>query len=356
MIDRLLQFGIELVERGSVPDSLTRRVIRHLCSDRLNDPLQTVSYDRDQARTEFLRSLREGPIALVPDKANEQHYELPPQFFGRMLGPHRKYSCCYFSHDRATLAQAEEESLSITCQRAVVADGQSILELGCGWGSLSLWIAQRFPNCRITAVSNSTAQRRYIEAVVASMGIDNLQVVTADMNDLVLPGNSFDRVLSIEMFEHMRNYRELLRRIRGWLKPDGRLFVHVFCHRQLLYPFETEGSGNWMGRYFFTGGLMPSADLFQSFTESLQVIDQWSWDGTHYQRTAEAWLKNLDLQRTAVTEILQSTYGIAEGRRWFQRWRMFLLAVSELFGYAGGSEWYVTQCLFQPVKRSGETP
>jgi len=356
MIDQVLQYGIEFVERGYVPDNLTRRVIRHLCADRLKDPLQTTSHDRNQARDEFLRSLREGPVALVPEKANEQHYELPAQFFGRMLGPRRKYSCCHFSHDRCTLAEAEDLALSITCQRAEVVDGQSILELGCGWGSLSLWIAQRFPNCRITAVSNSTAQRRYIEGVAASLQIDNLHVITADMNDLVLHSNSFDRVLSVEMFEHMRNYHELLRRIRSWLKPEGRLFVHVFCHRQLLYPFETEGSGNWMGRHFFTGGLMPNAELFGSFTESLQIINQWSWDGTHYQRTAEAWLKNLDLQRTEVTEILQSTYGVAEGHRWFQRWRLFLLAVSELFGYAGGSEWYVTQNLFQPAEQSGTTP
>lgn len=354
MINQLLQYGIELVERGYVPDSVTRTVIRRLCADRLNDPLQPMSSERGRAQDEFLKTLREGPIALVPEKANEQHYELPPQFFSRMLGPRRKYSCCYFSRENSTLAEAEEAALSITCQRADIVDGHEVLELGCGWGSLSLWIAQRFPRCQITSVSNSASQRRFIEARAAILQLDNLKVITADMNDFEAARHSFDRVVSIEMFEHMRNYQELLARISNWMKPDGKLFVHIFCHRQLLYPFETEGSANWMGRYFFTGGIMPNADLLTSFKSSLQVTNQWTWDGTHYQRTAEAWLRNLDSSRSETIEILQSIYGPAEGLRWFHRWRMFLLAVSELFGYANGLEWHVTHCLFRPAESACE--
>lgn len=350
MTFQLLQSGIEFVERGYAPDVVTRFIIRRLCADRLNDPLQTTSHDRDQARDQFLRSLRAGPIAPVPEKANEQHYELPPQFFGRMLGPRRKYSCCYFPGELSTLAEAEDAALEITCERADIADGQEILELGCGWGSLSLWIAERFPRSAITAVSNSSSQRQYIEAMATARELQNLRVITADMNEFEANAQSFDRIVSVEMFEHMRNYHELLRRIRSWMKPDGKLFIHIFCHRELLYPFETEGSANWMGRHFFTGGIMPNADLLKSFGESLQVTNQWTWDGTHYQRTAEAWLRNLDACRTEAIEILQSTYGHENGQRWFYRWRLFLLAVSELFGYAKGSEWHVTHCLLQPVE------
>lgn len=350
MIDTLLQFGIDLVERGYIPDYGTRRVIQRLCADRLRHPPQTTSHDCGMANDEFSQSLSAGPIALTPEKANEQHYELPAEFFGLMLGPRRKYSCCYFSEDLSTLAEAETAALSITCERAEIQDGQVILELGCGWGSLSLWLAERFPHSRITAVSNSASQRRYIEAVAKSKMIENLQVITADMNNFQAASETFDRVVSIEMFEHMRNYRELLDRIGRWMKQDGKLFVHVFCHRELIYPFETQGSANWMGRHFFTGGIMPKADLFESFNESLHVVRRWNWEGTHYQRTAEEWLKNLDSRKSEAIEILQSTYGRTQGRRWFHRWRLFLLAVSELFGYSNGSEWFVTHNLLEPVE------
>lgn len=349
MINQLLQLGIELVERGYSPDALTRPAIRRLCADRLRDPLQTASSDRLKAREQFLATLRAGPIALVPEKANEQHYEVPAEFFATMLGPRRKYSCCYFPEDRSTLAEAEEASLAITCERAELADGQTILELGCGWGSLSLWMAEKYPKSRITAVSNSSSQRQYIESVAASRQLSNLQIITADMNEFSPMKNGFDRVVSVEMFEHMRNYEELLRRIQGWLTQDGKLFVHIFCHRELLYPFETEGSANWMGQHFFTGGIMPNRDLLRSFDQSLRVINHWDWNGTHYQKTADEWLSNLDSNRTEAVKILKSTYGASLGLRWFHRWRMFLLAVSELFGYANGREWFVTHCLLQPV-------
>lgn len=250
----VMEIGIEAVERGLVPDSLTRMSIRRLCRDRLRETHSARNGPPFSSRAAFLDSMHSGPIALVPEKANQQHYELPPEFFAAVLGPRRKYSCCYFASERPTLAEAEEEALAVTCQRAGIADGQEILELGCGWGSLSLWMAERFPGSRITAVSNSMPQRLFIEAEARSRGLGNLRVITADMNDFSPTGQTFDRVISVEMFEHMRNYEQLLSRIASWLHADGKLFVHIFCHRELAYPFATDGAANWMGRDFFTGG------------------------------------------------------------------------------------------------------
>ncbi|MBS0205844.1 MAG: class I SAM-dependent methyltransferase [Planctomycetes bacterium] len=344
----LMSVGIDAVERGLVPDRITRIAIQRLCAQRLRD----CEHDREDAvlrRFETLvQTMRTGPIAPVPEKANEQHYELPPQFFVAVLGPHRKYSACFFPTDDTSLAEAESAALEITCQRAGIGEGQTILELGCGWGSLSLWMAGRYRSSRITAVSNSAPQRRYIETEAALRGLTNLHVITADMNEFSAGPQCFDRVVSVEMFEHMRNYELLLERIASWLKPDGRLFVHHFCHRTLAYPYETEGDANWMGRYFFTGGLMPSENMLRQFDRHMTVINQWRWDGTHYQRTSEAWLANLDARRGELLPVLEATYGRDAARRWLHRWRMFFLAVAELFGYSGGSEWFVTQLLLQP--------
>lgn len=245
------------------------------------------------------------------------------------------------------MAEAEAASLEITCERADLADGQDVLELGCGWGSLSLWMAERFHNSRITAVSNSAPQRRFIETEAASRGLTNLRVITADINQFATDPHRFDRVVSVEMFEHMRNYERLLERIASWLRPDGKLFVHHFCHRQFAYPFETDGDTNWMGRCFFTGGLMPSENMLSHFNRHMTVIEQWRWDGTHYQRTSEAWLANLDAHRLEVLPILEATYGPEAAQRWFHRWRLFFLAVAELFGYANGTEWFVSHSLLQ---------
>lgn len=347
----VMSLGIEAVEQGFVPDAMTRMAIRRLCRERLRKPNIGLGVLADSSRAAFLESMRSGPIALVPDMANRQHYELPAEFFAAVLGPRRKYSCCYFPNDSSTLDQAEEAALSVTCQRAEVADGQEILELGCGWGSLSLWMAERFPHSRITAVSNSAPQRHFIEALAASCELSNLRVVTADMNDFSPGKQTFDRVISVEMFEHMRNYERLLDQIESWLTPDGKLFVHVFCHRSLAYPFETDGAANWMGRHFFTGGIMPSSDLLKQFDRAMTVTRQYSWSGRHYQRTAEAWLANLDARRNEVLRILATVYGAAQARRWLYRWRMFFLAVSELFGYGGGDEWHVAQYVMEPVAR-----
>lgn len=350
----LLSFGLDAVERGLVPDMMTRAAIRRLCEQRLRhaDRDSDNAVGASRRSKAFVNSMRAGPIALVPEMANEQHYELPPEFFAEVLGPRRKYSCCFWPAEATTLAEAETESLRITCDRADLADGQQILELGCGWGSLSLWMAERYRSSHITAVSNSAPQRNFIESEAASRGLANLSVITADMNDFTTAPQRFDRVVSVEMFEHMRNYELLLERIASWLRSDGKLFVHHFCHRTLAYPFETDGDANWMGRYFFTGGLMPHENMLRQFDRHMTVLEQWRWEGTHYQRTSEAWLANMDAHRRDALPILASTYGCDEARRWFHRWRLFFLAVAELFGHMNGTEWFVSHSLLQPNSRS----
>lgn len=348
----VLELGYEAVERGLIPDALTRAAIRRLCRQRLREARHGPGA-LAPARAAFLESLCDGPIAPLAEVANQQHYELPPELFALLLGPRRKYSCCYFADHDTTLAAAEEAALRLTCERAGIADGQQILELGCGWGSLSLWMAERYPHSQITAVSNSNSQRRSIAQAAAERGLANLRVVTADMNDFSPWGQTFDRVVSVEMFEHMRNYRLLLERIARWLRPQGALFVHMFCHREHTYPFETEGAGNWMGRHFFSGGVMPSYDLLKQFNRALTVTRQYAWNGGHYQRTAEAWLANLDGRRDEALRIMAVAYGPREARRWLNRWRVFLLAVAELFGFAGGNEWFVAHLLLQHAPASG---
>lgn len=347
-----LTWGIEAVERGWIPDVWTRAAIRRLCRERLHNADAAETGGGARRRAEFLESLRHGPIAPLPEKANEQHYELPPDFFGVVLGPRRKYSCCYFADRDVSLAEAEEAALAVTCERAQLADGQDILELGCGWGSLTLWMAERYRSARITAVSNSAPQRRHIEAEAAARGLTNVAVRTADMNDFVAEEGRFDRVVSVEMFEHMRNYERLLSFIAGWLRPDGKLFVHLFCHRDRCYPFDAEGAGNWMGRHFFSGGIMPSADLLTQFDRDLTVVRQQVWSGEHYRRTAEAWLTRLDARRDEVLRIFRRDLPEAEARRRFHRWRVFFLAVAELFGYDGGDQWFVSHYL---LERSSES-
>lgn len=346
----ILAMGVEAIERGLVPDSWTRLAIRRLCRQRLME-FEDAASEQAVDRAEFWESLHRGPIAPVPEKANEQHYELPAEFFGIILGPRRKYSCCYWPDQGSSLPEAEDAALNLTCQHAQLHDGQDVLELGCGWGSLSLWIAERYPTSRVTAVSNSNTQRRFIQSTAARLGLSNLCVITADINGFRPPNTDgdgrFDRVVSVEMFEHMRNYYLLLARIASWLRPDGKLFVHHFCHRESAYPFETTGKSDWMGRHFFTGGMMPSANLLRRFDRDLSVAGQWTWNGCHYQRTAEAWLRNLDANRHEVLEILKTVYGRAAAGRWLQRWRMFLLAVSELFGYGNGEQWFVSHSLVQ---------
>jgi cyclopropane-fatty-acyl-phospholipid synthase len=335
--------AIVLVERGLVPDLLVRWGIRRLNAQRLREVQRDAP---ESALRAFVETAQTGPVATVPHKANEQHYELPPAFFERVLGRHLKYSGCLFAHGATSLDEAEADMLDLTTQRAQIADGMSVLELGCGWGSLTLFLAQRFPGSQVTGVSNSRPQRDFIMNRAASLGLTNVRIITADMNDFG-PDQRYDRVVSVEMFEHMRNHAELLRRIAGWLAPDGKLFVHVFAHRDYAYTFETEGDDNWMGRYFFTGGIMPSHDLLPCFQQHVALESSWRIDGSHYARTAEAWLANLDHHRTEILPILAETYGIAESSRWLVRWRLFFLACAELFAHGGGTEWGVSHYLFQ---------
>ena len=337
---------IDLVERGLVPDLLTRHGIRQLCRQRLasegsNDPTLA-----DARFRSLLAELRHSPVAIETAAANAQHYELPTRFFQLCLGKRLKYSSCYYETGNESLDAAEEAMLALYCTRAGLDNGQDILELGCGWGSLTLWMAERYPNSRITAVSNSATQRAYIEATCAQRGWRHVTVLTRDVNQLELNRDSFDRCVSVEMFEHMRNYEVLLGKIASWLRPGGQLFVHIFCHRNLMYPFETTGDDNWMGRYFFTGGLMPAADTLLHFQRELRIEQRWLLPGTHYQKTSDHWLANQDAHRDEVMAVLTTAYGPSEAARWHQRWRMFWMSCAELFGYDGGSQWLVAHYRF----------
>ena len=342
----MLKIAIDLMERGYLPDVLIRIGIRRLLAERLriedagDEPARAAALDRLESE------LRASPVALQTLAANAQHYEVPAAFFQQVLGPRLKYSACWWPDEVRDLATAEAAMLALTCERAELGFDQDILELGCGWGSLTLWMAEFYPDSRIVAVSNSHSQRAFIEAQCQTRGFTNVQVMTADMNDFATE-RRFDRVVSVEMFEHMRNYPELLRRIQGWLKPGGKLFVHIFTHRQFAYPFETTGEDDWMGRYFFTGGLMPSRDLLPRFQEHLRLEEQWFLNGRHYQRTLEAWLHRQDQQRDTILPLFRETYGPDQAYRWFQRWRVFFMACAELFGYPQGEEWGVSHYRFR---------
>ena len=333
--------GVALAEAGLVPDALVRAAIRRRVRRRAAELSALGCEEAEEADRELRAALGAGPVALHPDAANRQHYEVAPAFFERVLGPRLKYSCGLWDPGAGDLATAEEHMLALTCERAGVADGQRVLDLGCGWGSLGLWIAERYPSARVLAVSNSKRQREFVLARRERGGLANLEVVTADVNAFE-PDGRFDRVVCIEMFEHVRNHAALLARVARWLEPDGRLFVHHFAHRERTYPYETEGEDDWMGRHFFTGGLMPAHDLLLHLQRELVVERRWSVNGMHYQRTAEAWLARQDASRDALLPLLADVYGAAEARRWFQRWRIFFMACAELFGHRGGEEWWVT--------------
>lgn len=336
-----------LAERGLIPDALLRWGIRRLCAARLREELDGGLEAQAQRFQQRIDGLRESPVAIHTDAANAQHYELPPAFFEACLGPRLKYSGCYYPHGNETLEQAEVAMLELYGERAQLVDGQEILELGCGWGSLTLWMARRFPNARITAVSNSRPQREHIERRCRELALENVRVVTQDVNHLTLEVGRFDRCVSVEMFEHMRNYEALLGRISSWLKPGGKLFVHIFAHRTCMYPFETQGDDNWMGRHFFTGGLMPASDTLLWFQRDLRIEQRWHVDGTHYQRTADHWLANQDRRRDEVMQVLEEAYGPSAAKLWFQRWRMFWMSCAELFGYDNGREWLVAHYRFE---------
>ncbi len=337
-----------LVAGGWLPDRALRIGIRRILAARLVEEARGGAAAVEARRRAWIEECRRGSIALATADANAQHYEVPAEFFVHVLGPRLKYSSGWWPPGVTTLAGAEDAMLALTGERARLADGQRILELGCGWGSLSLWMAERYPHATITAVSNSASQKRFIDARAAEHGLRNLEVVTADMNGFAPAAGSppFDRVVSIEMFEHMRNYEELLRRIAGWLAPDGLLFVHVFAHRSFAYPYEDRGPSDWMARHFFTGGQMPSHDLLRRIDRDLHVVEDWRLNGAHYARTLEAWLVRMDAARAAILPMFREVYGTSDAERWWHQWRVFFLACAELFAYGGGEEWGVSHYVF----------
>lgn len=342
---------IKMAEYGYLPDSLIRLGIRKLCKVRVGWAKSVGPDGVENHHQKWVDTLKQSPVALVPEKANEQHYEVPPKFFEYVLGSQLKYSSGYWPDGVTSLDQSEEKMLQLTCQRADLIDGQDILELGCGWGSLTCFMAKLFPNSHITAVSNSKDQKKFILERCLSSGITNVEIITADMNDFNI-NKVFDRVVSVEMFEHMRNYKILLGRINSFLKDEGKLFIHIFSHRDLVYPFEDKGEGDWMAREFFSGGIMPSHHLLLYFQEDLKIDSTWKLSGEHYQKTSLGWLKKIDLNKNKVLKIFKEVYGVENASRWLQRWRIFFMSCEVLFGFEKGTQWGVSHYLFIKRKKN----
>ncbi|MEC8405105.1 MAG: cyclopropane-fatty-acyl-phospholipid synthase family protein [Verrucomicrobiota bacterium] len=336
-----MNLPIYFAERGLLNDAIIRKGIRCLLAQRLRK-----AFDLKRSTQEWIEYLSNCPVAEETEAANSQHYEVPADYFCTVLGPHLKYSSGYWENSKTTLEEAETAMLRLSCERAELSAGQAILELGCGWGSLSLWMAATYPNSTITAVSNSNSQRVYIEGQAQESGLTTLEVMTCDINNFG-PKKVYDRIVSVEMMEHVRNHKELFSQLKNWLHPSGKIFVHIFTHRSQTYLFEDRNSKDWMSRYFFTGGIMPSADLLPSAALGFDEEARWSVNGQHYSRTLEAWLQKQDLQSDEVLRSLEPCYG-KHTRLWLQRWRIFYMACSELFAYNDGHEWCVTHYRFSP--------
>lgn len=339
-------YAISMMEKGRIPDTLIKKSIGYLIKSRLNELKIDNCEARGRLLRHFIHGMGDSPIAMETRAANEQHYEVPARFFELVLGTHRKYSCCYWSEDTKNLDIAESNALSVSSQRARLADGQDILELGCGWGAWTLWVAEHYPHSRITGVSNSNSQREYILSRAKQMKLNNVNVITSDMNEFNT-GRTFDRVISIEMFEHMRNYQVLMNRISHWLKPHGKFFMHIFCHKSTPYIFEVKDVSDWMSKYFFTGGIMPSDELPLYFQEDLRLLRHWRWSGQHYEKTANSWLANIDRHKKVILELFRLTYGAGQEKIWFSRWRIFFMACAQMFGYEHGEQWWVSHYLFE---------
>ncbi|MGL4597022.1 MAG: SAM-dependent methyltransferase [Bacteroidia bacterium] len=332
------------LQRNLIPDSLIRSGIRKLLHQRLQD--EAANYALADYEKKLIDSCRNAPIAIETKAANEQHYEVPTRFYQACLGPNLKYSSGFWKPETKDLATAENDMLALTCERAQLRDGLEILELGCGWGSLSLWMAKNYPNSKITAVSNSRTQKIFIDTEAQKRGLTNLTIITADMNTFDTD-QQFDRVVSVEMFEHMRNHGILLEKISRWLRDGGKLFVHIFVHEKWTYFFEAKDDTDWMSKYFFTGGMMPSFDYFKHWTEHLHLVQDWKVNGKHYAETAEAWLNNMDAQKAEIIPLFEQTYGKAETTKWWVYWRVFYMACAELWKFRAGEEWFVGHYLFE---------
>jgi cyclopropane-fatty-acyl-phospholipid synthase len=337
-----------LLEKNLLPDWLVRIGIRRLLAQRIRD--ESGPGDPKARLEAYVRDLKHRPLAEDTKAANEEHYEVPTAFFLRCLGRRLKYSGCLYPTGSESLDEAEEAMLRMYVERGRIADGQEILELGCGWGSFSLYLAERFPGSHITGVSNSTTQKEHIDSEAGKRGLRNLTIITRDMNTFDIDAGRFDRVVSIEMFEHMKNYQALMEGIARWLKPGGLLFVHIFTHRKLAYHFVARDDTDWMARYFFTGGQMPSHELLIQFQERLALVADWTVNGTHYQKTAEAWLVNMDAHRRDILPLFRQTYGERNALKWWAYWRVFFMSCAELWGYKGGNEWIVSHYLFKKAE------
>ena len=338
-----------LIERDLVPDWILRAGIRSLIAQRLRDE-DKGDPERQQAHLmSHVEQLKASPIAIHTPAANQQHYEVPAEFFASVLGAHRKYSCCYWQ-DGDTLDVAERRMLDLTAERAQISDGHSILDLGCGWGAFSLYAAARFKNSTVVGLSNSHSQRQYIENQARERGLSNLRIVTSDINGFEA-GMCFDRIVSVEMMEHVRNYQRLFHKVASWLNRDGLLFAHIFTHSRFAYPFEVRDSSDWMAQHFFTGGQMPSDGLLLYFQDDIHIRDHWVVSGRQYQKTAEAWLAAMDRKREVLLSLCATIYGKDEAVKWFVRWRIFFMSCAELWGYGGGAEWIVSHYLFEKAHR-----
>jgi cyclopropane-fatty-acyl-phospholipid synthase len=335
------------LNKNLIPDFLIRKQIKNLLKQRLKDENKSTQELQHLHFTNYWKGLAQSPIAIHTQAANEQHYEVPTEFYQFIMGKRMKYSSGYWKDDNSSFQESEDSMLELYIDRTEFFDGMKLLDLGCGWGSVSLYFAEKFPNSSIVGVSNSRTQKDFIMNSAKARGLKNIQIVTVDMNEFDPGIDVFDRIISIEMLEHMKNYEKLFEKLAKSLKNNGKIFIHIFTHKDLAYPFEVKDATDWMSKYFFTGGQMPSDDLLLYFQKDLIIEAHWAVDGTHYSRTSENWLYNMDQHKAEIMPILQNTYGKENALKWWVYWRIFFMSCSELFRYRNGREWFVSHYLFR---------